>query len=287
MKPFLPKKSFVFVLSIFSVLCIFKTPISEPLYGYPDLRFSINDDISSEVIANKIFIPKFNSGIAVALLPGCTGIQRWNKKDLISWRDFFIEKGFVVGIADYNSSPRPNGKPYNCGKNKNLEDMRLVKDVYDTTSALAKVKGVDINKIFTVGFSLGAQIGADAIRDINAEEAKTHNWGPLPRGVISLYGGCAYPSRTYLDENIVRPVLWMMGEDDNYYMEGCETSTFESIKEQFPHSEFISFEKAGHCWDCKQLDGFHNRREGHIYRYNAKVHKESETAALKFIEKFE
>ena len=67
---------------------------------------------------------------------------------MISWRDFFIEKGFVVGIADYNSSPRPNGKPYNCGKNKNLEDMRLVKDVYDTTSALAKVKGVDINKIF-------------------------------------------------------------------------------------------------------------------------------------------
>ena len=287
MRLFLPKQYFVFVLFLFSVLCIFKTSISEPLYGYPDLSFSINDDISSEVIANKIFIPKSHSGIAVALLPGCTGIQRWNKKDLISWRDFFIKKGFVVGIADYNSSPRPNSRPYNCGKNKNLEDMRLVKDVYDTTSALAKVKGVDINKIFTVGFSLGAQIGADAIRDINAEEAKTHNWGPLPRGVISLYGGCEYPSRTYLDDNIVRPVLWMMGKDDNYYMKGCDTLTFESIKEQFPHSEFISFENAGHCWDCKQLDGFQNRREGHTYRYNAKVHKESETAALKFIEKFE
>jgi len=117
MKPFLLKKYFVFVLSLFSVLCIFKKSISDPLYGYPDLKFSINDDFSSEVIANKIFIPKSNSGIAVALLPGCTGIQRWNKKDLISWRDFFIEKGFVVGIADYNSSPRPNGKPYNCGKN--------------------------------------------------------------------------------------------------------------------------------------------------------------------------
>ena len=277
----------LFVSALIWALCLPKSLISTPLYGHPDLKFLINDDHSSVEIANKIFIPKSTTGIAIALLPSCAGIQRWNKRDLISWRNFFIEKGFVVGVADYNSAPRPKGRPYNCGKNKNLDDMRLVKDVYNTTAALSKVKGVDINKIFTVGFSLGAQIGADAIRKTNAQEAKTHNWGPLPRGVISFYGGCAYPSRTYLDEDIVRPILWMMGKEDKYYMQGCDGSTFESIKEQHPKSEFISFENAGHCWDCKQLDGFHNRREGHTYRYNAEVHKESGNAALKFIEKFE
>ena len=184
----------LFVSALIWALCLPKTPISKPFYGYPDLRFLISDKPSSVEIANKIF---------------------------------------------------------------------------------------------TVGFSLGAQIGADAIRKTNAQEAKTHNWGPLPRGVVSFYGGCAYPSRTYLDEDIVRPILWMMGKEDKYYMQGCDGSTFESIKKQHPQSEFISFENAGHCWDCKQLDGFHNRREGHTYRYNAEVHKESGNAALKFIEKFE
>ena len=275
------------LLVLFFAFILPKPLVATPLFGYPDLKFVINENNSSNVIENRIFIPKSSTGVAIAILPGCTGVQRWNRQDLISWRDFFLEQGFVVGVADYNAVSRPNGKPYNCGKNKNLEDMRLVKDVFNTTAALTKVKGVDKSKIFTVGFSLGAQIGADSIQATNAQEAKTNNWGPLPRGVISLYGGCAYPSRTYLDEDIVRPVLWMMGEDDNYYMEGCDTSTFDSIKQEHPQSEFISFENAGHCWDCKQLDGFHNRREGHTYRYNGKVHEESKRAALRFIKKFQ
>ena len=256
-------------------------------YGYPDIEYKTHLNVEYiSIVKNGIFVPKNHNGAAVVFLPSCSGIQFFNESDVKNWAQFILDNGYAVAVPQYGTSPRPNKRPFNCGKNKNLSDMRLVKDIYDATSALSKVAGVDKNRIFTIGTSLGAQIGVDAIKESNAETATEKKWGPIPRAVVSLYGGCSYPSRTYLTSDVVSPVLWMMGKDDNYYMQGCFSSTFSNIKEKHPESEFIDYDNAGHCWDCQALNGFVNKRERQTYIYNPDVTQKSRDATIRFLGKF-
>lgn len=256
-------------------------------YGYPDIEYTKQNTDRIVYVANGVFVPNKPNGAGVAILGPCPGIQRFNEADTRELAQFFLSKGFIVAVPNYNTSPRPNKRPFNCGKDKNLSDMRLVKDVYDATAELARA-GARPDRIFTVGQSLGAQIGADSINSYNARLAKEKKWGPLPRAVIGLYGGCEYPTKTYLDTNIVRPVLWMAGEKDTFsYTEyGCKSWTQSSILKKQPDSKFIVYKDATHCFDCKQLDGFTNKRENQTYRYNAKATQQSREEILKFIEKF-
>jgi dienelactone hydrolase len=256
-------------------------------YGYPDIEYKLHSNVKNiGVLENGIFVPKNHNGAAVVFLPSCSGIRSFNSSDVRDWAQFILGNGYAVAVIQYGTPPRPDKRPYNCGQNKSLSDMRLVKDVYDATLALSNVVGVDKNRIFTIGTSLGAQIGVDSIKASIAELALKNQWGPTPRAVVSLYGGCAYPSRTYLTSSVVSPVLWMMGKDDNYYMKGCSSSTFTSIKKIHPQSEFINFANAGHCWDCKALNGFVNKREKQTYIYNADVTKKSRDSTLRFLEQF-
>jgi len=261
-------------------------------YGYPDVDFDIRSvpekDYMYPGVVDAIMIPKNQNGAGVVLFASCTGIQHWNQEDLKDFTKELTQKGYTVAVPNYNSGIRPDRKPYNCGKNKNLSDMRLVKDVYDATNALANIPGIDSNRIFTIGQSLGAQIGADAIKSSNTKLATNKGWGPVPRAVIGLYGGCAYPSRTYLDGDVVRPVLWIAGEKDSfsYQQYGCSSWTQSSIMKKQPDSKFIVYKDATHCFDCKQLDGFVNKKEQQTYRYNDTITKQSRKEIFKFMEKF-
>jgi len=256
-------------------------------YGYPDITYTQKNTDRIYSVINYVFVPPKPNGAGVAVLGPCPGIQTFNEGDIRELAQLFIDKGYTVAIPNYNTAPRPNKRPFNCGGNKNLTDMRLVKDVYDATAALARA-GVDPNRIFTVGQSLGAQIGADAIKSSNVELATRKGWGPVPRAVIGLYGGCAYPRRTYLDTSVVRPVLWIAGEKDpfSYTEYGCKSWTILSVMKKQPDSKFIVYKDATHCFDCKQLDGFVNKREKQTYRYNETATKQSRDEIFKFMEKF-
>jgi len=256
-------------------------------YGYPDITYTQKNTDRIYSVINYVFVPPKPNGAGVAVLGPCPGIQTFNEGDIRELAQLFIDKGYSVAIPNYNTAPRPNKRPFNCGGNKNLTDMRLVKDVYDATAALARA-GVDPNRIFTVGQSLGAQIGADAIKSSNVELATRKGWGPVPRAVIGLYGGCAYPRRTYLDTSVVRPVLWIAGEKDpfSYTEYGCKSWTISSVMKKQPDSKFIVYKDATHCFDCKQLDGFVNKREKQTYRYNETATKQSRDEIFKFMEKF-
>jgi len=256
-------------------------------YGYPDITYTQKNTDRIYSVINYVFVPPKPNGAGVAVLGPCPGIQTFNEGDIRELAQLFIDKGYTVAIPNYNTAPRPNKRPFNCGGNKNLTDMRLVKDVYDATAALARA-GVDPNRIFTVGQSLGAQIGADAIKSSNVELATRKGWGPVPRAVIGLYGGCAYPRRTYLDTSVVRPVLWIAGEKDpfSYTEYGCKSWTISSVMKKQPDSKFIVYKDATHCFDCKQLDGFVNKREKQTYRYNETATKQSRDEIFKFMENF-
>lgn len=260
-------------------------------YGYPDITYKVREAGPFANFVNSILVPKNPNGAGVVLLSGCRGIGDKNIQDLRRLANELLEKGYSVATPDYNSGPRPDRSPWNCGRNKNLQDMRLIKDIYDATTALSKVQGIDANRIFTVGQSLGAQFGALAIGNLYVDFATKNGWGPVPRAVIGLYGGCqySYGLRKYLHDAIARPVLWMAGaEDIRSYQggNGCSKEQEQKIIKAQPDSKFVVFENASHCWDCLQMNGFYNSLEGQSYYYNSKATKQSRDEIFKFMEKF-
>ncbi len=289
------KKLFSLILFLIFSLGVPVTSIAKnnPL-KYGDIEYTVREYSPSANIKNSIFVPDTLNGMAVAVLPSCSGVQDWSVTDLHRWTKLLLENNFVVSVTDYNAPGRPSGQPWNCGKNINLPRMRLLKDVWDAVSALSKIPGVQSDKIFTLGFSLGAQIGAGAVRGSVVNIATSvMNWGPKPRGVISLYGACVWGPEggggggTYLDVSIKADILWMMGKNDNFYMKGCRQDVFDVIKMKNKKSKFIHFENAGHCWDCVGLSGQYIARESQTYNYNGKVTRQSEIEALQFMKQFE
>ena len=237
-------------------------------------------------IGNRIFKPANFNGGAVLFLPSCTGVQHFNSTDIKrNWINPLLEQGYVVAVTDYNEG-RGASRPWNCGKNKHLSHDRLIRDVYNGVQALAEVPGVNKNQIFTIGTSLGGQIGAAAIDGHVIDKAEKQGLA-TPRAHVSLYAGCAYPSQTYLDSSIKRPVLWMSGSDDVEVGEGCSSWLYSSITKKLPESKFIEY-NATHCWDCQQLNGFSkNTYYGHqVYTYNEDVTAKSQDETFKFIDRF-
>ena len=263
-------------------------------YGYPDIKYTVKKSGVFTNYVNSIVVPKNSNGAGVVLLSSCTGIQDWNRSDLSKFADDLLIKGYTVAMPDYNTAPRPNVRPWNCGRWKALQDMRLVKDIYDATAALSKVEGVDPNRIFTIGQSVGAQFGALAVGKMYIEFAEKNGWGPIPRAVIGLYGGCQFSGglRVFLDapselNGIARPVLWMAGTDDRYYQDdGCSKETEEEVMKVLPDSKFILYKDATHCFDCSQQNGHYNKREQQYYYYNSYATKQSRIEIFNFMEKF-
>lgn len=260
---------------------------ADPQPGKSDLTFKEPTTLGFfSNLSNGVFVPEANAnGAGVIFLPTCSSHNPKTTSTYREWTKFLLSNGYTVAVVDYTAANgRSKAIKANCGSGKDLNPMRLIKDVYDAGAALVKA-GVDSNKVFTVGLSLGAQIGPDAVKKEVIEQAK--EWGPVPRAVVSLYGGCGYMSRSYLTTDINRPVLWMRGKADVYYNTGCYPKLFSSIKEKLPNSEFVDYEKATHCWDCRDLDGF--TQHGyfkHTYKYNSSVTEQSKADTLRFLNKF-
>jgi len=266
----------------------------EKHFGYPDIKYIVKKPGLFTNYVDSIVVPEVSNGAGVVLLPSCTGVQDWNITDLKDFANELLEQGYTVATPDYNTGPRPDVRPWNCGRNKALQDMRLVKDIYDATAALSKVPGIDPNRIFTIGQSVGAQFGALAVGKMYVDFAKKNNWGPVPRAVIGLYGGCQYGGglRVFLDtpsglNGISRPVLWISGSDDRYYQENrCSKDKEQKVIKVLPDSKFIVYKDATHCFDCPQLNGFYNSRERQTYQYNETATRQSREEIFKFMEKF-
>ena len=258
------------------------TGVSKGIHA--DLKYKISPNGSLE---NSIFIPENLNGGAVLILPSCGGIQRWNVSDIKkNWLNPMLKLGFVVGVVDYNAN-RGAKRPWNCGKNKHLSHHRLVRDVYNGVQVLAAVPGIDKNKIFTFGTSLGAQIGAAAISREYTNIALKEKL-ITPRAHVGLYGGCSYPSQTYLTSDVTSPVLWLSGGRDVEVGDECNQYLYNRIKKVEPESKFVLYRNATHCWDCSQLNGYtKNTYYGvQTYIFDPDITSKSQIETFQFLQKF-
>jgi len=255
-----------------------------------DLVFAekaVKFDMSAE-IRNKLFLPAVQKNLnpALILLPACAGIHPRSAPAMKNWSKLFIESGYFVLVVDHYKQ-RNAGR--NCGKNRSISFDRLTKDIYDATAHLSKIPGVDKNRIFSFGFSLGTMAnGWAASKNKYNRIAK----GMLrPRALGGLYGGCVYGKnneKRYLFSDTDIPLIWLMGSKDKESPPADCKSTLKNISKKVKVESFI-YDGATHSWDTKEMDGFKKIAGNgqHItYKYNENVTKDSMKRALDFFNSY-
>jgi dienelactone hydrolase len=240
---------------------------------------------NSSVDNNPIYLPKTMNGSAVVIVSSCAGIQYKSSLDIKNWNALFLSNGFVTTVVNTTSYPRKN----NCGRYKTQSPSRGVKDIFDAIKNTSKVEGVNINKIFVIGFSLGAMNAAKSIWTKNAKLALKED-EILPAAVAGLYGGCKYGNqitKRYLFPDLDRPILWLMGEDDKE-SPPTDCKVVKIIKEKNELSDYHTYKNATHCWDCEARHGFTKKvGNGNVvtYLYNEKATSDSKKRVLTFFDK--
>lgn len=67
---------------------------------YGDIEYTVREYSPSANIKNSIFVPETLNGMAVAVLPSCSGVQDWSVSDLHRWTKLLLENNFVVSVTD-------------------------------------------------------------------------------------------------------------------------------------------------------------------------------------------
>ena len=291
---------FIFIIFLFSHNITYAKSLKIPNYGNggsginktvtektPDLIFKAPKlgNENSDVRNNPIYFPKDMNGSAVVIVSSCAGIHYKAALDIKRWNALFLSNGFATTVVNTTSYPRKK----NCGRKKTQSPSRGIKDIYDATRNISKVEGVNINKIFVIGFSLGAMNGAKSIWTENTKLALKEG-EILPAAVAGLYGGCSYGAKItkrYLFQDLGRPILWLMGEDDKE-SPASDCEVVKVIKEKNELSDYHIYENVTHCWDCEASNGFTKKAgNGNLvtYLYSEKATLDSERRVLAFFKK--
>lgn len=260
-------------------------------FGFKDLEFNVKPmPYGGYIIPNSYFVPeksKDQKNPAVIIVHTCGGIGYMTAATLTEWASVFVDAGYGVMVID-SLSDRIKNPGDNCmGRQRPVRQHRLVEDILDAATALAKSPLVDADRIFAVGFSLGAMSAGTAAGKVNKEK-------PELRAVAGLYGGCRYESRKFGDEVWLNgsediPVLWLMGDEDFDAPPAKCMAALERLKVRIPETEYHLYQGATHGWDTK---GMHGREvktnHGPIqkYRYDPKITADSHARVINFFNKF-
>jgi dienelactone hydrolase len=260
-------------------------------FGYKDLEFNIKPmPYAGYIIPNSYFVPeksKDQKHPAVIIVHTCGGVGYMTTATLTEWASVLVDAGYGVMVID-SLSDRIKNPGDNCnGMQRPVRQHRLVEDILDAATALAKSPLVDAERIFAVGFSLGAMSAGTAAGKVNKER-------PELRAVAGLYGGCIYESgkfgnEVWLDGSEDIPVLWLMGDKDYEAPPAKCASALQRLKSRIPETEFHLYEGATHGWDTKGMNGrVITAANGATqkYIYDPKITADSHSRVINFFNKF-
>lgn len=241
-------------------------------------------------IENKLFSPSKKETAtqeskfpAVVMLPTCAGVSQKNVPTLKKWIQVFVDQGYYVLMVEHLS---PRTSQNNCAGRRIVSNDQMVIDTYDAVEHLSRIPGVDKERIFAIGFSLGAQtLGQLASAETHSRLANNR---ARPQGVVSLYGGCVYKSGQYLFEDSDIPQLWLMGGKDKEAPAETCMPIIEKLVEKNTGFQWHVYPDAYHSWDNTDLNGFTKtiKRDGGsfdvTYKYDEAITKDSQQRILDF-----
>lgn len=228
---------------------------------------------------------------ALVLHHQCGGLRndRWQNRSMLEWAKEAIARGYVALLVD---TLGPRGAQTVCyGPQNNVTFATGVKDALQAAEHLRKFDFVDKQRIAHAGYSWGAMVGV---------LASSRLWGEsLARGerfaaAVAFYPGCftikpkTMPQYEIVRPDIDRPLLVLMGADDNETPSPDCISRLEPIKAQGAPVEWHVYPNATHCWDCANLHNFSKtdvRGNRVTYLYDKEVTADSARRMFEFLEK--
>ena len=242
--------------------------------------------------------PKFNTLLArdnldetkkhpvLIIFPSCGGAydERGGPRQMKLWAEAGIQRGYLVFVVD---SLTPRGASQNCNP-RPVEDGRLLKDAIDTADFLSTLPFVDPERIYSVGFSLGANTSMLLASPASVQEVKKSS--AKIRAAASLYGGCQYWGGRHLylqDDDDQRPLLLLMGaKDTESPPEDCY-AFLDWYKKKGRPLAWHTYPDISHAWDVPELSGFTkmaNNRKQVTYRYSKEVTNDSIERVFQFFD---
>lgn len=200
---------------------------------------------------------------ALILMHQCGGLKNangsWQNLSMLDWAKQGVAAGYVVLQID---AFEQRGIVTTClGPSKGVTPARAAKDIYQAADHLAKLPFVSGQKIVFAGFSYGAMVGVAAASAHwqSSLQAKT----PLA-AIASVYPPCRpfgprdNPSKRYeiVMSDIFTPVLMLMGELDAETPPSECLPRLQNAKSKGAPTEWHVYPGIGHCWDCKNLNGY-------------------------------
>ncbi len=252
-------------------------------FNLQPVDFSGSSDISNALIRPPGFTPEKKYPV-VLVLPSCGGSKGKHEAQMQYWVREIATAGYLTMNVD---SLTPRGHRLNC-RPRPVEDGRLLRDAYDAADQVRQLPFVDGQRIFTIGFSLGAMTGLLAASPEMTAEVKQKDFRFTAN--IAVYPGCDYGRGSlYVRSDTDRPILVLMGAKDT-----------ESPPEQcYPHLERLkargadvtwhTYETVSHAWDSPLMDGFTkvaNNGQSVTYKYSEEATKDTLKRSLEFLERF-
>jgi len=270
-------KTIIFLLTFF---------LSTNSFSFESINFKGPKKFTSFTnLNNTVLFPEKieNLNPAVIILPTCDGVKKNSLPAFRKWAKLFNENGYAVLLIDHYA--KRGGQQVGCDwMNRKVSETRMVKDLYDGIEFLSKIPNINKNRIFSVGFSLGAMtIG---IASSKKQYEKLIKNKLRPRAVAGLYGACHYDNNVhFLFSDTDLPLLWLMGDKDTDTPASDCYEVLNKIKKSGNTKIFWhTYPNTYHCWDCKAKNGFVNK--GHKYFYNKASTEDSEQRVLKFFNSF-
>lgn len=247
------------------------------LYGraigaYPDLNFPAE---AKEIgfftsMSNGIFRPQGQGPYpAVVLAHTCGGLQ----PHITDRTKELLAAGYLVLVLD---SYGPRGHTAFC-QPRGVMAPRVYKDAFDALRHLAKMKEVDAQRIYLVGFSLGSFVASSVA---SPEVARLVGSEPRFRASVGWYGSCAFdvsphPKWQLLHRDTDRPVLLLLaGKDTETPIAEC-FPLMEQMKSEGKPVAWHVYADATHAWDKS------DSQRGYVY--NGDVLKDAVQRTLEFL----
>lgn len=250
-----------------------------------DLSFPDQAETAEELTRPRMALlkpPGAGPFAALVMVHQCAGLN----PAVAEWARAAVRREFVVLLID---SLRPRGVGSVCfGPRAGVNLFRGARDALQAADHLRKFPFVDGARVSLVGFSWGAMVGL-----VVASAQYTQALGGSQfRSVAAFYPGCFRISRPnapvfdIVSADMRQPVLVLMGENDLETPAAECIEKLQSAKTAGSAVDWHLYPDTGHCWDCKQLDGFSKvdiRGNRIHYRYDPDVTRNSAERLFEFL----
>ena len=229
---------------------------------------------------------------ALVLVHTCGGLRLGNgapRQEIRDWTKLALERGYVVFVID-SLSARGVSAQDGCDPATWVPPGRGAKDALQAREHLRKFAFVDQDRVALVGFSWGAMVGLYVSSGGIASQLSSSRYG----AVVAFYplchvpGGGRFREVTWLRADTDKPLLILMGDQDNETRPTECITRLEKLAQQGAPVEWHLYPGATHCWDCSSLDNFSKTNlfgDRVVYRYDRQTTQDSAERMFAFLAK--